>query len=81
MKGSASAVRFCPGPPYAVCPGGEEVVLKTMDRERFAGSNPVHGAIRGSGAAPTLERSSTAEHPAYNREAAGASPAVPITVL
>ena len=30
---------------YAVCPGGEEAVLKTVDRKRFAGSNPVHGAM------------------------------------
>ena len=29
----------------AVCPGGEGAVLKTVGRQRFAGSNPVHGAI------------------------------------
>ena len=26
---------------YAVCPGGEEAVLKTVGRKRLAGSNPV----------------------------------------
>ena len=30
---------------YAVCPGGEEVVLKTIDPKGFAGSNPVYGAL------------------------------------
>ena len=32
-------------PPYAVCPGGEEAVLKTVGCKRLAGSNPVHSAI------------------------------------
>ena len=31
-------------PLYAVCPGGEEAVLKTVELKGFAGSNPVHGA-------------------------------------
>ena len=30
---------------YAVCPGGEGAVLKTVGCNRLAGSNPVHGAI------------------------------------
>ena len=29
---------------YAVCPGGEGAVLKTVGCKRLAGSNPVHGA-------------------------------------
>ncbi len=29
---------------YAVCPGGEGAVLKTVGCNRLAGSNPVHGA-------------------------------------
>ena len=29
---------------YAVCPGGEEVVLKTIGCKRLAGSNPVYCA-------------------------------------
>lgn len=28
---------------YAVCPGGEEAVLKIVGLKRLAGSNPVHG--------------------------------------
>ena len=32
---------------YAVCPGGEEAVLKTVGLKGLAGSNPVHGAIYG----------------------------------
>ena len=41
-----SRVRISDDPPdYAVCPGGEGAVLKTVGRKRFAGSNPVHGAI------------------------------------
>ena len=28
---------------YAVCPGGEGAVLKTVGCKRLAGSNPVHG--------------------------------------
>ena len=32
-------------PPYAVCPGGEEAVLKIVGCKRLAGSNPVHSAI------------------------------------
>ena len=31
---------------YAVCPGGEGAVLKTVGLKGLAGSNPVHGAIR-----------------------------------
>lgn len=31
-------------PQYAVCPGGEEAVLKIVEPKGFAGSNPVHGA-------------------------------------
>ena len=27
---------------YAVCPGGEEAVLKIVGRKRLAGSNPVY---------------------------------------
>lgn len=30
---------------FAVCPGGEGAVLKTVGRKRFVGSNPMHGAI------------------------------------
>ena len=30
---------------YAVCPGGEGAVLKTVGLKGLAGSNPVHGAI------------------------------------
>lgn len=30
---------------YAVCPGGEEAVLKTVGLKGLAGSNPVCGAI------------------------------------
>lgn len=29
---------------YAVCPGGEGAVLKTVGPQGLAGSNPVHGA-------------------------------------
>lgn len=29
---------------YAVCPGGEGAVLKTVGFKRLAGSNPVHSA-------------------------------------
>lgn len=29
---------------YAVCPGGEGAVLKTVGCKRLAGSNPVYGA-------------------------------------
>ena len=32
---------------YAVCPGGEGAVLKTVGLKGLAGSNPVHGAIYG----------------------------------
>ena len=32
-------------PPYAVCPGGEEAVLKIVGCKRLAGSNPVHSAV------------------------------------
>ena len=32
------------GTPYAVCPGGEGAVLKTVGLKGLAGSNPVHGA-------------------------------------
>ena len=41
-------VRFLVAPPdyYAVCPGGEGAVLKTVGLKGLAGSNPVHGAIR-----------------------------------
>ena len=44
-----SGVRVAPDPPYyyAVCPGGEEAVLKTVGLKGLAGSNPVHGAIYG----------------------------------
>lgn len=41
----AIRVRFSMLIPFAVCPGGEEAVLKTVGRKRFAGSNPVCGAI------------------------------------
>ena len=30
---------------YAVCPGGEGAVLKTVELKGFAGSNPVHGVL------------------------------------
>ena len=30
---------------YAVCPGGEGAVLKTVGLNRLAGSNPVHGVL------------------------------------
>ena len=42
-------VRFLVAPPYyyAVCPGGEGAVLKTVGLKGLAGSNPVHGAIYG----------------------------------
>lgn len=33
---------------YAVCPGGEGAVLKTVGCKRLAGSNPVHGAVSSS---------------------------------
>lgn len=33
---------------FAVCPGGEGAVLKTVGRKRFVGSNPMHGAIYAS---------------------------------
>ena len=32
-------------PCYAVCPGGEGAVLKTVGPEGLAGSNPVCGAL------------------------------------
>ena len=32
---------------YAVCPGGEGAVLKTVGPKGLAGSNPVHGASYG----------------------------------
>ena len=38
-------VRIPVSPPYAVCPGGEEAVLKIVGCKRLAGSNPVHSAI------------------------------------
>ena len=44
-------VRVPVSPPYAVCPGGEGAVLKTVGCNRLAGSNPVHGA-RGQGESP-----------------------------
>ena len=31
---------------YAVCPGGEGAVLKTVDQKWFAGSNPVCSVYR-----------------------------------
>ena len=44
-----SRVRASDNPPdyYAVCPGGEGAVLKTVGLKGLAGSNPVHGAIYG----------------------------------
>lgn len=30
---------------FAVCPGGEEAVSKTVGRKRLAGSNPVYGVV------------------------------------
>ena len=30
---------------YAACPGGEEVVLKTVELKGFTGSNPVRRVI------------------------------------
>ena len=38
-------VRIPVSPPYAVCPGGEEAVLKIVGCKRLAGSNPVHSAV------------------------------------
>ena len=32
-------------PKYAVCPGGEGAVLKTVGPKGLVGSNPMHGAI------------------------------------
>lgn len=32
-------------PSYAVCPGGEEAVLKIVDPKGFVGSNPMHGVV------------------------------------
>ena len=52
-------VRIPVSPPYAVCPGGEEAVLKIVGCKRLAGSNPVHSAIYvESGASPFFDMAS-----------------------
>ena len=52
-------VRIPVSPPYAVCPGGEEAVLKIVGCKRLAGSNPVHSAIYvESGPSPFFDMSS-----------------------